>query len=354
MGEGRRRVSREGKAAGPIRQTPPWLWKLLGVAPVPEGSDVSLAGGRWELQGGILRAPGMRSRAQEQTSQAFGFKWQRRETFESETALARTRAWLVERYGDVSGASWWPEHGSCPVLLDAGCGAGMAALALLGTERLRRVRYLGADISMAVDVAASRFTEHHAPGAFLQSDLMALPLPGASVDVILAEGVLHHTDSTREGLAALVTLLAPGGRLLFYVYRRKGPIREFTDDYVRARLAELPPEQAWESLRPLTRLGQALGELHTTVDVPEPVDLLGIPAGPIDVQRLFYWHVAKLFHHPHLTTEEMHHINFDWYAPRNAHRQSPEEVQRWCEELGLRIEREVVEEAGITIIARRG
>ena len=27
--------------------------------------------------------------------------------------------------------------------------------------------------------------------------------------------------------------LKPGGRILFYVYRKKGPIREFTDDYVR-------------------------------------------------------------------------------------------------------------------------
>jgi hypothetical protein len=41
-------------------------------------------------------------------------------------------------------------------------------------------------------------------------------------------------------------------RLLFYVYRRKGPIREFTDDYVRDRLKALPPEAMWKALRPLT------------------------------------------------------------------------------------------------------
>ncbi len=35
-----------------------------------------------------------------------------------------------------------------------------------------------------------------------------------------------------------------------------------------------------------------------TVNVPERIDLLDIPAGPIDVQRLFYRHVFKAFHRP--------------------------------------------------------
>jgi arsenite methyltransferase len=49
----------------------------------------------------------------------------------------------------------------------------------------------------------------------------------------------------------------------------------------------------------------------------------------------------------------MNHLNFDWYAPKNAHRQSPEQVRRWCAELGLAVEHEHVEEAGITIIAKK-
>ena len=70
--------------------------------------------------------------------------------------------------------------------------------------------------------------------------------------------------------------------------------------------------------------------------MPENVDLLSIPAGPIDVQRLFYWHVAKAYYDPDLTLDELAHINFDWFAPRNAHRQSPEEVREWCAEAGSR------------------
>ena len=60
-----------------------------------------------------------------------------------------------------------------------------------------------------------------------------------------------------------------------------------------------------------------------------------------------------MFYSPVLTFDEMNHINFDWYAPANAYRQSPEDVREWCQEVNLVIEREVVEEAGITIIARK-
>jgi hypothetical protein len=41
--------------------------------------------------------------------------------------------------------------------------------------------------------------------------------------------------------ASETPLLKRGGRFLFYVYRRKGPVRAFTEDYVRAKLADLPP-----------------------------------------------------------------------------------------------------------------
>lgn len=103
----------------------------------------------------------------------------------------------------------------------------------------------------------------------------------------------------------------------------------------------------------LTKLGKALGELNVQVDVPEDVTLLNIPAGRIDIQRLFYWHVFKAYYHSELNLEEMNHINFDWYAPANAYRQTPEEVREWCKKAGLDIEHEQVEQAGITIIARK-
>ena len=332
--------------------TPPWLAQLLGADGLEEDAQLTLRGEPFELQGGILRQRAVVSDRQAQTAETFGFKWHKRDTFESDASVARMKAWLVERYGDVAGAGWWGEYGERPVVLDAGCGGALSALALF-EDVLPRVRFVGVDISDAVDVAADRFAEQGLEGAFVQADLNRIPLPDGSVDVVFCEGVLHHTDSTRDALLATARLLAPGGRFLFYVYRRKGPIREFTDDHIREQLQEMSPQEAWDAVMPLTRLGKVLGDLGVEVDVPETIELLDIPAGRIDLQRLFYWHVFKAFHHPDLTLDELNHINFDWYAPRNAHRQSPEDVRAWCAEAGLEIEREVVQDAGITIVARR-
>jgi SAM-dependent methyltransferase len=331
---------------------PEWLPPLLGASGLEEGASLAIGGREFVVRAGIPRSCELLTDAQAQTSDAFGFKWKKRDTFDSPASLARMRAWLIERYGDVAQARWLQPDGGRPLVVDAGCGAGMSAIELLGAA-IPGVRYLGVDVSAAVDVARQRFAERGLPGAFLQCDLAGLPLPAGSADVIFSEGVLHHTDSTERSFLSLARLLKPGGRFLLYVYRRKGPLREFTDDYVRSRVQAMAPEQGWRAMEPLTRLGIALGELDAEIDVPEAIDLLGIPAGRTSVQRLFYWHVAKAFYSPDLTFEEMNHINFDWYAPANAHRHSPEEVRSWCAAANLTIEREVLQEAGITIVARK-
>ena len=187
----------------------------------------------------------------------------------------------------------------------------------------------------------------------MQVDISNPPFPQNSVDLIFSEGVLHHTDSTKESLLSLARLLKRGGRFMFYVYHCKGQLREYTDDYIRDQLQSLKPQEAWKAMEPLTKLGIALGEMDSEIDILEPIELLGIPAGRISVQRLFYWHIAKAFYDPNLTLEEMNHINYDWYAPANCSRHTPEEIREWCAEGGLKIEREVVENAGITIIAKK-
>lgn len=332
---------------------PGWLAGVLGLTSCPAEEDgLMVQGLPMVMRGGILRSSSIVSEAQQQTEDAFGFKWNQRHTFERKEVLAETRAWLVERYGNVAEEGWLKEYGDSPLLLDAGCGAGLSALELFGPV-LQEVRYLGVDLSAAIDVAAMRFAERGLAAGFLQADFTQLPLTRCSVDVIFSEGALHHTDSTRNAFIALAQLLKPRGRFMVYVYLKKGPIREFTDDYVRSRLQGMGPEEAWGALMSLTKLGKQIGELGIDFDIPEPIEILQIPAGPISLQRFLYWHVFKAFYRPGMTLEEMNHINFDWYAPRNAHRHTVEEVRSWCAEAGLIIERERIEDSGITAIARK-
>lgn len=290
---------------------------------------------------------------QEQTRETFGFKWAKRDTYESPAMQKAAQSWLVERYcaGDLEQLDRWLAGGR-KVILDAGCGAGFSALLLFG-QRLRDHDYLGIDISDAVQVAAQRFRDAEVPGRFLQASIFDAPVPDDTIDVIFSEGVLHHTDSTERAIKHLARKLAPGGRFMFYVYAKKAVIREFTDDHIRGALQSASDDEAWRMLEPLTQLGRALGELGVTIDVPEDIPYLGIKKGPVDLQRFFYWNICKLYYRREFTLEEMNHINFDWFRPLNCHRQTPEEVRQWCGEAGLDVEHIDVQEAGITIVARR-
>ena len=140
---------------------------------------------------------------------------------------------------------------------------------------------------------------------------------------------------------------------MFYVYRKKGPIREFTDDYVREKLQGMSPEQAWNEMMGLTKLGKVLGDLDIEIEIPEEIKILEVPAGKINLQRFFYWHIVKAFYRPEFSLHEMNHANFDWFAPRNAHRQSLEEVLSWCDSANLEVIRHNEEPAGITVVAAK-
>lgn len=293
------------------------------------------------------------SESQDQTKSTFGFKWSKRETYESKEVKENARRWLFERYcgNDPRKLEEWLSGGR-KIILDAGCGSGFSGLLFFG-EHLNNHDYLGIDISEAVWVAQSRFREAGIAGDFLQTGIQEAPIPDSSIDMIFSEGVLHHTDSTEKAVKHLARKLKPGGIFLFYVYAKKGPIREFTDDFIRQKLQPLSDQEAWTALESLTRLGQELGKLNLQIDIPEDIPFLEMKKGKIDLQRFFYWHVCKMYYRPELNLDEMNHINFDWFRPLNCHRQTPGEVEQWCREASLTIERENVQEAGITIIARR-
>lgn len=303
------------------------------------------------VENGIPRQKSVFTPSQAQTADVFGFKWAKRNTYESPAVQRASRDWLVERYALPNGQTI-ADLTRDKRVLDAGCGAGHSAILLFG-EALNACQYTGVDISSAVDVAAVRFAEAGLRGEFLQASLMDLPDELGLFDVIFSEGVLHHTDSTEQAVRYLAGKLAPGGVFMFYVYRQKGPIREFTDDFIREKLAPMSDEQAWHALEPLTKLGHTLGALDIEIDIPEAIDVLDIPAGKINLQRLFYWHVAKAYYRPDWTLDEMNHINFDWFRPKNSHRQTPQAVCAWLEACGLCVLAQNVQEAGITIIAQK-
>lgn len=303
----------------------------------------------YPIIGGIPRFVLTEDSGQKQTEASFGYKWQQESSYDTPEVHDSARTWLVARYGFADVDAMRAFFASRQRILDAGCGSGFSA-SLWMTPEWQGPQWVGADISAAIDVAQKRLAggvDRH----FVQADILQMPFREGMFDTIFSEGVLHHTPSTERALKALVPLLAPGGELMFYIYRKKSPIREFTDDYIRDAIAQLSPEEGWTAMRPLTKLGQALAELHAEVEVPEDIPYLGIKAGRYDVQRLLYWHVAKLFWNEQWSFEANNHVNFDWYAPRYAHRQTEEDVRRWCAEANLNIIHFDAQEAGFTVRA---
>jgi arsenite methyltransferase len=328
----------------------------IGAQSDDEIMDATLTSGSgqcYRVSGGIPRFLTSQDSGQLQTMEAFGYKWKNEATYrwvrktgdQGEYAI-----WLSEKYGFASAAEWCRHFGG-KRFLDLGCGAGMASYFWLASSDWEpRAPWVGVDISDAVDVAREHL--HHVPNThFVQADALQLPFPDETFEAILSEGVLHHTQSTRQAIESAARVLMTGGELNFYVYRRKAPAREFTDDHVRERLRDLTDEEAWIAMRSLTKLARNLAALKAEVIVDEDVPVLGIKAGRQDVQRLIYWNFAKLYWNDAFDFEENVHVNYDWYRPAYAHRQSADEISEWCRGAGLVITRMHEQESGFTVRA---
>src|SRR5271166_4935797 len=96
------------------------------------------------------------------------------------------------------------------IVLEAGCGTGQLTN-FLGLSWKRRV--FGGDICINSLRLANGFRERYriANAAFLQMNLFRPPFRDGSLDVVISNGVLHHTGDARIGFEALLAKLKPGG-----------------------------------------------------------------------------------------------------------------------------------------------
>jgi SAM-dependent methyltransferase len=99
--------------------------------------------------------------------------------------------------------------------LDAGCGK--------GRYTTFTARHLGATVALdgsdAVVSAVRNLAEHPAL-TVVKADVRDAPFADGSFGFVSCLGVLHHLPDPEAGFRALTRLLAPGGRILIYVYSR--------------------------------------------------------------------------------------------------------------------------------------
>jgi SAM-dependent methyltransferase/uncharacterized protein YbaR (Trm112 family) len=169
----------------------------------------------------------------------------------------------------------------------------------------------------------------------VQGDLMDAPFADNYFDFIMADGVLHHTPNTKAAVAALYQKLAPGGQFFFYVYKKMGPARQFVDAHIRSIFKDMTTEECIRACEPLTELGRELSRLDAKVTLEKPIDVLGIPAGTHDVQRLIYYNFVKCFWNDDFDYKTNNIVNYDWYHPNSAFQHTQAEVEGWLDELGV-------------------
>lgn len=289
---------------------------------------------------------------QDQVRDGFNFKWNHHDWGYANEHIAVMKRFFNERF------QFKDEHSvevffKNKCVLHAGVGNGQ--------DEQHYLKYCkevwGADISGSVDACRRNWDGRYPDLAkrfhLCQADLMELPFPDNSFDIVLSDGVLHHTPDTYAALRAISRKVKSGGHVVFYVYKKKTPIREFVDDYIRAQVSGMPPEAAWKAMEPLTALARDLSAHKHEIDIPEDIPLLEITKGRFDLQRWLYWNVMKFYWNDAFSFDENTHVNFDWYYPAYAWRHTPEEVKSWLSELGLKEIVFNVGDSGISVIAEK-
>src|ERR1700689_4272933 len=100
------------------------------------------------------------------------------------------------------------------LVLDIGCGPGR----VLGFLKQRGIRCIGLDRSrVSVGLATKRYDR---PGAV--GDNLHLPFADGTADVVISDGLIHHTDDPLTAFAENFRILKPGGQMYLAVYKPTG------------------------------------------------------------------------------------------------------------------------------------
>ncbi|WP_048197133.1 methyltransferase domain-containing protein [Candidatus Nitrosotenuis uzonensis] len=268
------------------------------------------------------------------TEKAFSKKWSKYYTdFQSKKWYDFTEKWFLERFGWKNVSEFNKFLSSKKFILDAGTGIGNSAKRFSANPKSQ---------VFAIDASDSIFFAQKKYGSipnvhFIQADILQLPFKKNFFDFICSDQVLHHTKSTRLAFKKLVNHLKKKGVLSVYVYRKKGPLREFADDFIREKTTRMSEKDCLRFSEDMSMLGRELSKLKKTISIKRDIPILNIKAGKYDVQRFFYWNFIKCFWDQENDFKRSVGVNFDWYFPKFAWRHTPDEVKKWHKQFGLNI-----------------
>jgi len=285
------------------------------------------------------------------TLHTFKDKWEQNKRLVFEETLregSEIFLWILQRNGFETAEELKKYLLNKKRILDAGCGNGRV------TALLRRYSPITTEI-VAIDFVSSEIAKENLEAfglsegvVFLQKDLLEDLSGLGKFDFIYCQEVLHHISDPERAFQNLTSLLSKEGEIAIYVYKKKAPIREFVDNYLRERISGLSYKDAIRICNQITELGRLLSEQNVRIRVPS-IEALGIKEGEYDLQRFFYHFFMKCFWNPTLSFQDNVAINYDWYHPQIASHHTLEEVRSWFYQADLEIVHENVDFYGITV-----
>lgn len=231
-------------------------------------------------------------------------------------------------------------------ILDAGCGNGRVTALLRECSNSNQTEIVG------IDIVSHKVAKNNLKGStnvsFYQKDLLKNLNDLGKFDFIYCQEVLHHTTNPKKAFLNLSTLLNKKGEIAIYVYKKKAPVREFVDDYIRNIINSYPYPKAMKVCDQITALGEVLAKNKIKIKIPN-IDVLEIKEGTYDLQRFVYHFFMKCFWNNDFSFHENSVINYDWYHPQQCSRHTLKEVTTWFRLAKLQIIHTYVDEYGITM-----
>ena len=284
------------------------------------------------------------------TEDSFSSKWKKfNKTYHSKKWFEGQKKWFLERFGWKTSSNFNKFLKTRSRILDAGTGVGNSAKLFSSNPK--------ADV-FAIDASESVIFAYKKYGNlpnihFLQADIRELPFRKNFFDFICSDQVLHHTKDTESSFKILTKLLAKNGTISIYVYKIKGPMREFADNFIRESTVKMTEKQCLEFSKDMAILGKSLSKINKKIIIPKDIPVLQIKKGTYDIQRFIYWNFLKCWWSGNVPFEQSVATNFDWYFPEYAYRHTPKEVKKWFKDSKIKITHFDEIESGLSINGKK-
>jgi ubiquinone/menaquinone biosynthesis C-methylase UbiE len=190
-------------------------------------------------------------------------------------------------------------------ILDAGCGTGIFSIifANKGADQVT-----GIDISEGSLHTAQSLKEKFGlkNAEFEKQDMLALPFPDRSFDIVWAWGTVHHTTDPFKAIDELIRVLKPSGSILLAIYKRTR--LTFIHEIIRKILVRTP-RKTWKVL----------------------AKILAIFLSPV----IFLLKKREKSR----KGEKLEELIIDWYFVPIRHYYKPGEIKNYLEERGFSVEK---------------